>query len=185
MYACPSWPISFDPAHPPSVMLGPAAQTCPGARASRGGATSPPAGGAPHRRSLHSDATRIRRQAARHGEAGRPGWARPGRGWPDTDARATRTTRREREGRRLQRERPPPKPKRVWPTGPPLTTTPHTADVKTSSTGAGVVPGGGEGTRRYAIKAWSRAGRRRPEAARVPALDLVYGSSTCNVLNSD
>ena len=81
--------------------------------ARRGGvkriSTSPPAGGD---RSLYSDATRIRRSAARHGEAGRPGWARPGRGWPDSNARATRTTRREREpeGRRLQRERPPPKP---------------------------------------------------------------------------
>ena len=147
----------------PLVMLGPAGRAdLPRRRAGRGGAssraTSPPAGGAPRRRSLHSHATRIRRPVARHGEAGRPRWARPGRGWPDTNARAIRTTRREREGRRLQRERPPPKSKPVWPTVPPLTTTPHTADVKTSSIGAGVVPGGGEGTRRCAIKVWSRAG---------------------------
>ena len=40
---------------------------------------------------------------------------------------------------------------------------PHAADVKASSTGAGVVPCGGEGTRRYAIDAWSEQ--------RVPALD--------------
>ena len=41
--------------------------------------TSPPAGGAPCHRSLLSDATRTRRPAARHGEAGWPRWARPGR----------------------------------------------------------------------------------------------------------
>ena len=32
---------------------------------------------------------------------------------------------------------------------------PHGADAKASSIGTGFVPGGGEGTRRYAIKEWS------------------------------
>ena len=126
-------PIVFDPTHPPfgddwTCRLGPAAQTCSGSAP-----TEPPGRRRPIkacRSSLHSDATWTRRPAARPGEAGRQRWARPGRGWPDTNARATRTTRRVREGRRLQREQPPPKPKRV-------------------------VPGGCEGTRQYAMKAWS------------------------------
>ena len=41
------------------------------------------------------------------------------------------------------------------PSGQTATTTKHAADVKASSTGAKVLPGGGEGTCRYAIKAWS------------------------------
>ena len=40
-------------------------------------------------------------------------------------------------------------------------------------TGAGIVPGGSEGTRRYAIKAWSGgAGRRRPPSKMIN--QLIY-----------
>ena len=121
----------------PSMMIGPAGLglPCRPAQAPRRPwrGTEPPGRRRPIktcRSSLHSDATWTRRPAARHGEAGWPRWALPCRGWPDTNARATRTTQREREGWRLQREQPPPKPKRV-------------------------VPGGGEETRQYAMKAWS------------------------------
>ena len=114
----------------PSVMLGPAglaAQTCPGAAPATTGQRAPrPA--APRVAAL---STRMRlgydglRPAwRRHGEAGRPRLARPVRLPSNKNARATRTTRREREKRRLQRERLPPKPKRLRPTGPPATTTP-------------------------------------------------------------
>ena len=63
----------------------------------------------------------------------------------------------EREGRRLRREQPPPKPERVRQTGPPSPTPPfNAADVNASSIRPGFkfVPGRGEGTRRYVIKAW-------------------------------
>ena len=78
----------FDPTHPPfgdarTGWLGPAAQTCPGAAPAAAGQRAP----------LGSDSDTT--AAARHGEAGRPHWARPGRRWPDTNARATRTTQRE------------------------------------------------------------------------------------------
>ena len=91
----------------------------------------------------------------------------------DTNASATRTTRRldgesgrALRGRRLQRERPPPKPKRVRPTGPPITTPPPRCRRR-----EGVldwVRSRARRQRRDAPICW----RRRPEAARVPALDL-------------
>ena len=111
---------------------------CPGQRAH-------PAGGAPCHRSplgCDSDTTACLRKAGRRPLA-RTRVAQHERTCDSYDSE-------KRQGRRLQRERPPPKPKRasVRPTGPPAT-------VKASSVGAGVVPGGGEGTRRYAMKAWS------------------------------
>ena len=120
----------FDPAHLPfgdarTSQLGSAAQTCPGAAQAAAEQRFLPAGGAPH-----SKATGIRRQAAPICEAGRPRWARPCRGWPDTNARASQTTQREREGRRLQRGQPPPKPKRVWTTGPPPPARPFAAAAR-------------------------------------------------------
>ena len=57
-------------------------------------------------KALHSDGYNgLRPATARPAGPGLPRChgARPCRGWPDTNARATRTTRREREGRRLQR----------------------------------------------------------------------------------
>ena len=129
--------------------LGPAAHTCPGGRRrpmsplSSLGCDSDTTTGGPPRRGRPA-ALVAGGPTRTHVRLGRPGE------WRSCDS--------EREGRRLQRERPSHKPnllsKRVRPTGPPTTTTPCAADVKASSTGAGhrVVPGGGEGTRRYAIK---------------------------------
>ena len=120
------------------------------------------------------DATRIRRPAARHGVASRPRWARlgPGREWPDTNARATWMTRTEHEEWRLQRERPT--QKRAWPTGPPATTIPHAADVRPPPGPSALL------LRRDAPKKRGVAVRRRPEAPRVPALDL-----SCTIYQQD
>ena len=67
--------------------------------------------------------------ACGHGVAGRP------------RSSSTRMSRKEREGRRLRQEQPPPKPERVRPTGPPALPPPplnlNAADVKASSTGPG------------------------------------------------
>ena len=100
---------------------------------------------------------------------------RENEGTRDESPSLTRMSRKERKERRLRQEQPPLKPERVWPSGPPATPparplTGNVADVKASSTRAEfkLGPGRGEGTRRYAIKAWFWAGRRRPEAARVP-----------------
>ena len=153
-------------------MLGPAStgwprrpgpDAVPRRRACLGWATSPSAGGAPP--FLHSDATRTRRPAARHGEAGRPRWVRPGRGWPDTNTRATRTSRRERAAARVTNSHhaktcPVTRPKN-YPCR-------RLEGVLYWGLGRARPP------RRDAIKAWSRAGRRRPEAAHMPERDCHH-----------
>ena len=143
--------------------LGPGAQTCPGAApAAAGQRALRPAG-------PRVTVTRIRRPAARHGEAGRPRWARPGP--TRTHVRLGRLGASKRAGgeeaaARATTSQLGPKPLNV--SGqqalqlPPPPTGPQglkAADVQASLTGGGVVPGSGKGTRQYAIKAWSRAGR--------------------------
>ena len=94
----------------------PAAQTCPAPRRPRRGNELPgrPLPVSPlSRLGCYSDTT-----ASCPQRRGNPVALGPTRSQVTrTDARATRTTRRERKGRRLQREQPPPKPKRLRPTG--------------------------------------------------------------------
>ena len=121
-------------------------------RATSPGQRAHPAGGAPcHRSPLGCDSDTMACPATE----GRPAAFDPVAGGPTrTQVRLKRLRESDRGGGCS--ERPPPKPKRasVRPTGPPATV-PHAVHVKASSLGAGVVPGGGERTRRYAIKAWS------------------------------
>ena len=64
------------------------------------------------------------------------------------------------------------------PTGHQLTPPPpHAADVKESTTRAGVVPGGGKGMRRYTFKAWSDGDPK----LRVAALELLLIPSIQNI----
>ena len=128
---------------------------------------SPPAGGAPCRRSLGSDATRIRRPAARRGVADRPRWALPGRGWPDTNLNTCATRREwEEEAAAISTA----SRAKTCPANRP--TSYHHPPYRRRE---GVLDRGwGRAGRRRKGRAdmqSRRAGRRQPEAARVPALD--------------